>query len=242
MATGIRRIQVDVTESPAPTLGGDALARLYDWRFPASERPHRDRLWRVLVECRLQRYVQDHEAVLDYGAGSGGFINHVRARRRVAVDLSPQLPKEVGTGVEALVGGVEQLQLLPAGSFDVVFSSNVLEHLSCRREVLEVLEAFRRLLAPGGRVVLIGPNYRYAYREYWDFFDHHLALSDRTVAEALAVAGFRVREHEPRFLPFTTKGRPASPLLLRLFFRLPVVLRRPFCGQFLLVGTPSDQG
>jgi hypothetical protein len=77
------------------------------------------------------------------------------------------------------------------------------------------------MLVPRGRLILLQPNIRYAYREYWDFFDHHVALSHESLAEALGIAGFEIEVVRPRFLPYTTRSRiPQSPWILRLYLAL----------------------
>jgi 2-polyprenyl-3-methyl-5-hydroxy-6-metoxy-1,4-benzoquinol methylase len=50
----------------------------------------------------------------------------------------------------------EELQSLPAGSFDVVFSNHVVEHLSNVRDVFDLMG---RLLAPGGLAFHVLPNF-----------------------------------------------------------------------------------
>ena len=53
----------------------------------------------------------------------------VRAARRVAVDIWPDMPRHAAPGVEPLVmDAATELRTLGAGSFDVVLASNVLEH------------------------------------------------------------------------------------------------------------------
>jgi SAM-dependent methyltransferase len=223
----------------ASRMSGVQLARLYDARFPASSRDRRDGLWQVLVRTRLQRYVDAESTVLDYGAGACGFINHVRARRKVAIDLSPRLADAAAPDVDVVIGGAEQLHSMLSSTFDVIFCSNVLEHLATREDLFELLRHFRRLLVPEGHLILIGPNYRFSYREYWDYIDHKLPLSDRSVIEALVLSGLVPSEIEPRFLPYATRGTPASPHLLRLFLALPGIVRRRFGGQFLIVARPG---
>jgi hypothetical protein len=91
-----------------------------------------------------------------------------------------------------------------------------------KEDLLVTLREIARVLRVGGRLLVLQPNIRFAYREYWDFFDHHTPLSDRSLTEALEMLGFRVTEVRPRFLPYTTKTRlPQHPLLLRLYLRLP---------------------
>jgi len=105
-----------------------------------------------------------------------------------------------------------------------------------------VLAAFGevlRVLRPAGRFLVLQPNIRYAYKEYWDFFDHHLPLSDRAMVEALAASGFRVETVRPRFLPYTTKSAlPAWPLLVRLYLRCPPLHRLLGKQMFIVAVKP----
>jgi hypothetical protein len=78
-------------------------------------------------------------------------------------------------------------------------------------------------LKPGGKLIALGPNIRYLAEHYWDFFDHHLALSDRSLVEVLEKTGFTVLENIPRFLPYTMVNSREYPLLfIRLYLRMPL--------------------
>lgn len=194
---------------------------LYAQRFDAEERRAKAALWAVLCGDFLQRYVAADAAVLDLGAGGCEFINHIRCGAKFAVDGNPAVREHAAPGVQTHCGPVHELGWLPR-PMDVVFASNLFEHLPSPEALIEVLRAVHDALRPGGRLVVIQPNIRFAYREYWDFLDHRLALSDRSLAEAVGLTGFAVRELRPRFLPFSTKGnRLAAPQLLRLYLRCP---------------------
>lgn len=75
---------------------------------------------------------------------------------------------------------------------------------------------------------------------YWDFVDHYLPLSDRSLVEALEVRGFRAQVVIPRFLPYTMTGKmPAHPLLVRAYLGFPLAWRM-VGKQFLVVaGKPA---
>lgn len=194
---------------------------LYAQRFDADERAAKARLWAVLCQDFLQRYVAPQAAVLDLGAGSCEFINHIRCGAKFAVDGNPAVREYAAADVHTHCGPADQLGWLPR-PVDVVFSSNLFEHLPSPEVLLEVLRAVHGALRPGGRLVVIQPNIRFAYREYWDFLDHRLALSDRSLSEAVGLTGFAVRELRPRFLPYSTKGiRLGAPQLLRVYLRCP---------------------
>jgi SAM-dependent methyltransferase len=208
----------------------------FETRFPPD--PRRDRVWRQLGSYLERRWAED-AAVLDVGAGYCSFINNVRGGRRVAVDLHADLGRFAAEGVETLRLSATDLGELEDGSFDVVFASNLLEHLS-REEIVAALAEFHRVLRPAGQVILLQPNYRLAYREYWDDYTHLTPLSDRSLSDLLAVAGFHVRDIRARFLPLTLKGGGG-----RLWFLLPLYLRlpiRPLAKQMLVVGTRGPAG
>jgi len=117
--------------------------------------------------------------------------------------------------------------------------SNFLEHLPSKDLVLSTLQECHRILRSGGRVIVLQPNIRFLPGEYWDFFDHHTPLTDRSLAEAVNLAGFAVTTCIPRFLPYTTKSRlPKSPALVSLYLKVPLAWK--FLGkQALVVGTKA---
>jgi hypothetical protein len=87
---------------------------------------------------------------------------------------------------------------------------------------------------------VLGPNFKYCAREYFDCADHTLALTHVAVAEHLFAAGFEVGEVVPRFLPYSFRGSlPAGPGLIRAYLRTPIAWR--FLGkQFLLIASKES--
>jgi SAM-dependent methyltransferase len=211
----------------APAQGrGEAI---YGERFPeqdAAQAAWRRALWEVLVGDFFSRWIPERASVLDFGCGSGEFINAVRARRRVGVDLRDSVRDRLAQGVEFLEARGTRVPELGDASIDVIFCSNLLEHLRDREAVTDLLREFHRLLAPGGRLLLLGPNIRYTGPAYWDFFDHVLPFTHRSLLEALATADLEAETLIPRFLPYTTVGARRTPLaLVRLYLRLPAAWR-----------------
>jgi hypothetical protein len=93
----------------------------------------------------------------------------------------------------------------------------------------------RRVLTPRGTLLILQPNIRYCYRDYWMFFDHITPLDDRSLVEALEASGFVPVRVIRRFLPFTTKGRlPSSLTLLNVYLSVPL-LWRVFGAQSFVV-------
>lgn len=218
------------------------LPRLYRTRFSPQERARKHALWKVFCEQFLQRYVEPMDTVVDLGAGYGEFISHIRCARKYAVDLNDETEHAVGPDVTFLKRRAFELPEIPSGSVDVVFSSNFFEHLPTKDDLMATLREARRMLRPGGRLLVLQPNIRFAFREYWDYLDHHIALSHESMAEALEVAGFRVIEVRPRFMPYGTKARlPQSPFLLSIYLRIGP-LQWLLGKQMFFVAVPTELG
>jgi 2-polyprenyl-3-methyl-5-hydroxy-6-metoxy-1,4-benzoquinol methylase len=125
------------------------------------------------------------------------------------------LPADV-TFVQA--SGLDLVGVVPAGHFGTIFMSNYLEHLESSDAVIDQLRIASELLRPAGRVIVLQPNIRLVGPRYWDFIDHRVALTERSLLEAAELASLRTVELVTRFLPYSTKGRlPTAPGLVRAY-------------------------
>ncbi len=198
------------------------------------EDPNRAIVWGVLNEY-LSRWIPSNGQVVEIGAGYCHWINGVRAAKRVAVDVWPELPRFAAPGVEAVILDVSTgLRSLGAGQFDAVLASNILEHFE-PDIAAHVVEDVAALLGPGGRFVIIQPNFRYAYRHYFDDYTHRSVFTDVSLAALLRSRGFRIDVCLPRFLPYSMQGTRGAirPWLVRAYLRSPF---KPRAGQMLVVG------
>lgn len=113
-----------------------------------------------------RRFVAEHfqtrpgDAVLDVGCGPGSILAYLDEVRYVGVDLSPAYiaaaQSRFGARGRFLVGDVNRLPELTAGSFDLALAAGLVHHL----EDDEATGLYRRvveLLRPGGRLVTIDP-------------------------------------------------------------------------------------
>ena len=83
-----------------------------------------------------------------------------------------------------------------------------------------------QVLKMGGKFIILQPNIRFCFKDYWMFFDHITPLDDRSLSEILEINGFKVVECKPKFLPYTTKSKlPKSIFLIKLYLKFPLMWR-----------------
>ena len=144
-------------------------------------------------------------------------------------------------GVRMIIADIMDAEL-PQDHFDGVFLSNFLEHLPSQDAVGAVLARLRSAMSPGGRIAVIGPNFKYCAREYFDCADHTVILTHVSLAEHLYAAGFEITLTVPRFLPYSFRGLlPPSPSLTRTYLHTPA-LWRLLGKQFFLVARKPAAG
>lgn len=224
--------------SPAQDHEGIDFARLYAHRFRGIDQGARERVWEQIAPYIWERMGRP-QRVLDPAAGRGEFIRAVPAARRTMVDAVEYPEVEGLSGVERIVGDALSAPL-PAAAYDGVFVSNLLEHLDSQRDVARLLRRMHDALAPGGRIAVMGPNFRYCPGQYFDMADHTLALTHVAVQEHLAAAGFDELSAHARFLPYSFTGfLPPSPALTRVYLRTPLAWRL-LGKQFLVVARKAD--
>ncbi|HLK52773.1 MAG TPA: class I SAM-dependent methyltransferase [Candidatus Angelobacter sp.] len=210
------------------------LEKTYHRRFD-TDLEYRAFIWKILVENFFARYVRPEDRVLDLGCGYGQFINQIVCSKRFAMDLNPASRSAVDANVVFLEQDCSALWPLPSSSLDVVFSSNFFEHLPTKDHLKRTLEEVHRCLRPGGLLIAMGPNAKYVPGAYWDFFDHHIALTELSMQEALEITGFQMVEVIGRFLPYTMVNAPKYPgIFLKLYLKLRFTWRW-VGGQFLVV-------
>jgi len=211
------------------------LKQIYARRFDA-QRDYRNRVWKVLVSDFFQGFLKPDDTVLDLGCGYGQFINHARVRTRYAMDLNPHSRESLAPGITFLEQDCSSPWPLPDDSLDLVFTSNFFEHLPAKMILERTIQEAVRCLKKDGRIIAMGPNIRCVPGAYWDFWDHHIPLSELSVSELLETNGFIVDSAIPRFLPYTMVNQRERPMLLiKLYLRLRFVWR--ILGhQFLVIG------
>jgi len=137
--------------------------------------------------------------LLEVGCGSGHFLNRMRLGgwQVQGTDFDPAVAQRVRNkyGLQIDVGDLAALRY-PEGTYDAVAMSQVIEHV---HEPLALLKECRRVLRPGGRIVLSTPNAaglaHRRYGRYWRGLEppRHLHIfTPSALAECVRASGLHV--------------------------------------------------
>ncbi len=209
------------------------LERIYQYRFAAVNQRNKLSSWKIISEF-IYKKLGEPKSIIDPAAGNCEFINQIPSEERWAIDISEFSKKSAHEKVKLIIGDNLNVEL-PENYFEGVFVSNFLEHLRSQEEVARFLERMYKTLKPGGRIAIMGPNFKYCAASYFDFADHTVILTETSLAEHLYGAGFEIEKIHPKFLPLSFRSKiPVSGFLIKSYLKLPFAWR--FMGkQFLLI-------
>ncbi len=194
--------------------------QVYRQRF--NDTGMRKELWEILTKDFFQQYVDKDDIVLDVPCGYGEFINVIRCKKKYAADINKDARGYVNKDVRFLLDNSTKLSL-GNNTVDKIFVSNFFEHLT-HDDIEKTINEFKRVLKPGGQVLILQPNIRFCAKDYWMFFDHITPIDDRALEEAFLALSFQLKKRILKFVPFTTRSRyPAKAVFVKLYLRMPLL-------------------
>lgn len=161
-----------------------------------------------------------NKKILDFGCGNGGFL--LRAETQAAQVTGVEPEHRVAEHFEKTLDVVPDLKALytRAEKFDLITAFHVVEHLS---DPISVLSDLKKLLAPGGRIVVEVPSSEDAllslyasdaFQRYTYWSQHLFLFNAHTLAVLAARSGFTITaiEHYQRYplsnhLHWLSKGK-----------------------------------
>lgn len=216
-----------------------SLNKIYQIRFSGLEE-YRNAVWRTLVTNFFSKWIKRDSSVLDLGCGYGEFINNVCECQKHAMDLNPDTRGSLSEEITFHEQDCSEPWPIEPESLDLIFTSNFFEHLPNKQALDKTIAHAKLALKPGGRLIALGPNISVLNGRYWDFWDHHVALSDKSLCELLKVHGLELEKSIPRFLPYNMVRVRKRPLfLISLYLKCPLAWHF-FGKQFLIVANKSS--
>ncbi|TGE27179.1 class I SAM-dependent methyltransferase [Hymenobacter metallicola] len=211
--------------------------RIYQYRFQNTNAAKKQVVWQELANWLYSGYLKQPQSVLDPAGGMCEFINAIPAADKWTIDMEGEfIRKYAHSSVTVRVGNNLEVDI-PQDHFEAVFISNFLEHLDTQFQVADLLGRMYASMKKGGRIVIMGPNFKHTYKEYFDFADHTVILTELGVAEHLYGAGFNIVKVIDRFFPLSFRSGgylPVTPLTVKTYLNMPLAWR--FMGkQFLVV-------
>ncbi|MDB5338780.1 MAG: putative S-adenosylmethionine-dependent methyltransferase [Planctomycetaceae bacterium] len=209
-ATGffLRRCAACDLAYTAPQLSSEKIAAYYSQAYYGAGNLRFNRLFETLVgyfrrrrAARLRQLHPDPGTVLDIGCGRGHFLQALRqqgwtCRGTELNETAARHAREI-LSLEVTIGPFDGAQYEDA-SFDAIYLWHVLEHIPATSQTLTEV---RRMLRPGGMLVIAVPNlesWQAAWSRYhWFHLDlprHYVHYSAHWLTTQLTTLGFHIAE------------------------------------------------
>jgi 2-polyprenyl-3-methyl-5-hydroxy-6-metoxy-1,4-benzoquinol methylase len=198
MMAGVVRVPRQRMEALVARLGHEDTPRVYTDRNVLV----RELFWRRLGALLALSRAPSRERVLDFGGGNGVLMLTLSRLydEVVCVDLRTEMAQELArsegvTNVRIRTGELRSFGL-PPESCDTVIAADVLEHIV---DLKALIAEFRRLLKPGGELLVSAPSENAFYElgrkvfRYTKPDDHYhtAAFIERTIRDDLRLAARR---------------------------------------------------
>lgn len=147
---------------------------------------------RELVDSLVRRLpLPPHPMIVDVGCGTGATAAQLqRYGTVIGIDISPlALSWSRQRGLNNLLLSAAERLPLAHESVDVIIATDILEHLD---DDVAVLREFRRVLKPGGYVVVTVPAYSILWSEHDLALMHRRRYVARELAKRSRTAGFEI--------------------------------------------------
>lgn len=207
---------------------GDLYATRYSSFLTGDYAANRQRRYRLVMDSFSPIFDDGSDRrLLDFGCGAGLFLEIAEERGfdAVGVDLSPDSVAEANGRLKrarAHFGAPQDVEEIAGGGFDVITLWSVLAHLPRPHEDFAT---FRRLLAPGGVLLILTVNARSlllkAYGSRWSGFtrNHLMFYSSQTLPALLRRSGFAGVAYTPHFGDTVEAGTARMSETLRVRLR-----------------------
>jgi len=148
----------------------------------------------------LERLQPNRGLLLDIGAGTGDFLSVAKSSGWNVSATEPSLKARTIAESKGILF-TDSTQTLPENSFDAITMWHVLEHVP---DPTVQIEELKRLLKPGGVIIIAVPNYKShdakIYGKFWAAFDvprHLWHFSSKSIERLAEQSGLHLVETLP---------------------------------------------
>ncbi len=212
-----------------------AIQSLYQTRFASSE-AYRNKIWCILCRSFFSKYIPKTAEIIDIGSGWGEFSNNIEVNKKYAMDLNPASKAHLSPDIVFINQDCSAKWPFASDTFDIVFTSNFIEHLIDKPSIERTVAEAYRCLRNGGLIICMGPNIKYVRESYWNFWDHHIPLTEISCSELLTNANFIIEQKIARFLPYSMSAGFQPPIaFVEIYLKIPIIWKL-LGKQFLVIG------
>lgn len=147
---------------------------------------------------KIEAHKNEASSVLEIGPGRGPFMRAAQTNHLdySCVDISWSLLQDL-SGVKRVCAMVPPLPLAK-NTFDIVFASNVLEHMQNFRTALTLVQEMTRVTKPDGLVCHRVPNAMGWGLHFWNGdYTHSFFTTPRTVSQVYLDVGLKIERIYP---------------------------------------------
>lgn len=193
----------------------------------AAERGEPSYVWRAGQQRRLEMLVAAAGSrlagsTLENGCGVGLYLEKLGefSQRVFGLEFDLDRATQASQNSPGVLGGAGESLPFPAGSFDLILSNEVIEHV---QDDGQAVREMVRTLKPGGRLVLFCPNRWYPFETHGIYWRGQYLFGNKPLVNYLP-AGLRnqlaphVRAYTRRTLGRLFQGLPVKFITRRVIF------------------------
>ncbi len=144
----------------------------------------------------LERMPRGARTFLSAGCAGSWYFHWIAERypgidRHIGIEAYSPRPDDLPANVQWISNSVADMREVPSGSIDLLFSGQNIEHLVLP-DIGGFLSEARRVLRPGGSLVIDSPNRSIAERIGWFQPEHVIEFRVDEILELVRLAGFDV--------------------------------------------------
>ena len=166
-----------------------------------------------LCNYLFQRFdMKEGDKILDVGCGRGDFIKGFKDLGLEVFGIDREKGNsEMLKGIEVRLSDIENDSFpFSDETFDIVFSKSVIEHFW---KPDNFIKECRRVLKPGGRIIVMTPDWQSQRHIFYDDFTHVHPYTQISVKDMLKIYNFQDVESE-------------------MFYQLPILWKHPWMKIF----------